>query len=201
MPALTIGLTGGIASGKSLVGDHFEKLGVPVLDADQVSREVVLPGSPALAELVRHFGPDILDEAGQLNRRRMRERVFGDVDARRQLEAILHPHISRRLRAWRDAQTAPYAILSVAILLESGMHELVDRVLVVDTPPETQLERLRGRDNIDETLARQMLAAQLPREQRLKAAHDVILNSRLPAETLAQVERLHRTYLQLATAQ
>lgn len=200
MSTLTIGLTGGIASGKSMVGDHFEKLGVPVLDADQVSREVVLPGAPALAELVRHFGPDILDEAGQLNRRRMRERVFGDVDARRQLEAILHPHISRRLRAWRDAQTAPYAILSVAILLESGMHELVDRVLVVDTPPETQLERLRGRDNIDETLARQMLAAQFPREQRLKAAHDIILNTRLPAETLEQVERLHHAYLQLAAA-
>ena len=200
MPALTIGLTGGIASGKSLVGAHFEKLGVPVLDADHVSREVVLPGSPALAEIAQRFGTEFLDEAGQLDRRRMRERVFGDAAARRELEGILHPYISRHLAEWRDAQTAPYAILSVAILLESGMRKLVDRVLVVDAPVETQLARLRGRDGIDETLARQMIAAQLSREQRLKAAHDSILNTALPADTLAQVERLHRTYLQLATA-
>ncbi|MGH8539694.1 MAG: dephospho-CoA kinase [Stenotrophobium sp.] len=200
MPRLTIGLTGGVASGKSLAGAQFEALSVPVLDADQVAREVVLPGSPALAEIMTRFGADVLDAQGALDRRRMRERVFGNEAARRELERIVHPHIARRMEQWRDAQTAPYVILSVAILLESGMRKLADRVLVVDAPVETQLARLTGRDGISEILARQMIAAQLPREQRLAAAHDVIDNTGTPERTREQVARLHELYLRLARA-
>lgn len=198
MPRLTVGLTGGIASGKSLVEAQFHKLGVPVLDADRVSREVVAPPSPALAEIALHFGADYLTASGELDRRRMRELVFTDAAAKRELERITHPHIARRIAAWRDAQSTPYCIVSVAILLESGMRELVDRVVVVDVPVETQLARLIARDHINESLARSMIAAQLHRDARLSAAHDVIVNSGHPDATQAQVAALHRRFLSLA---
>lgn len=198
MPRLTVGLTGGVASGKSLVSARFQDLGVPLLDADQVSREVVAPPSPALDEIARRFGREYLTEQGELDRRRMRERIFQDISAKRQLEAILHPHMWRRMAEWRDAQQAPYCILSAAILLEAGMKSLVDRVLVVDTPVEVQLTRLLQRDGIGAELARDMIAAQHPREIRLAAADDVIVNSGSPEEACRQVDQLHRRYLQLA---
>lgn len=200
MSRLTVGLTGGIASGKSLVADSFTRRGVPVLDADLVAREVVAPGQPALARIARHFGSDYLLPDGQLDRRRMRELVFARPQARRELEQITHPAIRESMTRWRDAQDAPYRILSVAILLEAGMQDLVQRVLVVDTAPEVQLERLRGRDGIGEELARQMLAAQATREQRLAAAHDVLVNQGSPAETDAMVGQLHAFYLGLAAS-
>lgn len=194
---LTVGLTGGIASGKSLVCAQFEALGVPVLDADQVSREVVAPPSPALDEIAQRFGREFLDAQGQLDRRRMREHVFSDSSARKDLEAILHTRIYEGLRAWRDRQTAPYCILSVAILLESGMKTLIDRVLVVDVPVETQFERLLRRDGVSAELARSMIAVQASREARLAAADDVIHNDGTAAQTALQVEQLHGKYLSL----
>ena len=200
MPQLTIGLTGGIASGKSLVETQFRALGVPVLDADQVSRDVVAPPSAALDEVARQFGPEFIMADGGLDRRRMRELVFTDPGAKKQLESILHPHIRQRLMQWREAQTAPYCIISVAILLEAGMDSLVDRVLVVDVPVETQLARLISRDNIIEALASSMIATQTQRDIRLKAAHDVIQNTGTPVQTQAEVARLHRVYLELAGA-
>ncbi len=200
MPQLTIGLTGGIASGKSLVEAHFRALGVPVLDADQVSRDVVAPPSAALNEVAQQFGAEFLTPEGALDRRRMRERVFTDPDAKKRLESILHPHIRQRLLQWRDAQTAPYCIISVAILLEAGMTTLVDRVLVVDVPVETQLARLILRDNIVEALANNMIATQTQRDVRLSAAHDVIQNTGTPEQTRHEVERLHHLYLELAGA-
>jgi dephospho-CoA kinase len=199
MPRLTIGLTGGVASGKSLVESQFKDLGVPVLDADQVSREVVAPPSAALEEITRRFGPEFLTAEGTLDRRRMRERVFNDAAAKTELESILHPQISRRLMQWRDVQTAPYCMISVAILLEAGMNKLVDRVLVVDAPAETQLARLIQRDGIPEGLALSMLAAQMHRQTRLDAADDVIVNTGLAQQTLQQVQQLHRHYLELAS--
>lgn len=198
MPRLTVGLTGGIASGKSLVADAFAARGVPVLDADTVARDVVAPPSPALAEIAGEFGPQALLPDGTLDRRWMRQRVFGDAPALRRLEAITHPAIFARLRAWRDAQTAPYCMLMVPILLEAGQGALVDRVLVVDAPESLQLQRLTGRDGIDAELARRMMAAQLPRGQRLALAHDVIDNGAAIAAVDAQVERLHRRYCALA---
>jgi dephospho-CoA kinase len=196
MSKLTIGLTGGIASGKTLVGDAFVALGVPVLDADQVARDVVAPGEPALALIAEAFGADALQADGTLDRRRMRERVFGNPAELKKLEAITHPAIRRRMREWRDAQITPYCILSVAILVEAPkMRELVDRVLVIDVPVATQMARLTARDSVDETLARQMIAAQASREQRLAAADDVIVNAAGVEQTLITVRALHQRYL------
>lgn len=196
--SLTIGLTGGIASGKSLVQARFEALGVPVLDADQVSRDVVMPGTPALAQIAQTFGAEFLLPGGELDRRRLRAHVFGNVGALRALEAITHPQIRAAMNRWLHAQTAPYCMLSVAILIEAKMHDLVDRVLLIDAPVETQLARLIQRDGIDEALARQMLAAQSDREARLGAAHDVLCNSADIAVTEAAVDEFHHFYLQLA---
>ncbi|HUP90775.1 MAG TPA: dephospho-CoA kinase [Solimonas sp.] len=198
MPRLTVGLTGGIASGKSMVADAFAALGAPVLDADQVAREVVAPGEPALVQIAARFGPQFVLPDGTLDRRALRTHVFADSAALRELEQITHPLIRRRLLHWRDSQAAPYCILSVAILLESGMRALVDRVLVVDVAPQTQLQRLCGRDRIDTDLAGQMLAAQASREQRLAAADDVLVNEGPPEVAGAAVRRLHEHYLELA---
>ena len=195
---LVIGLTGGIASGKSTVGHLFEALGVPLLDGDLVAREVVAPPSPALQAIAAAFGAEFLQADGTLDRRRLRERVFGNPAELRRLEAITHPLIRQRILDWRAAQTAPYCILSVAILLESGMDRLTDRVLVVDVPVAAQLQRLVERDGIAEPLARQMMAAQATREARLARADDVIDNQRPPQALPAQIERLHRHYLQVA---
>ncbi|WP_029919198.1 dephospho-CoA kinase [Nevskia soli] len=196
--ALVIGLTGGIASGKSTVGDQFIALGVPLLDGDHVAREVVAPPSPALAAIAAHFGAEYLQPDGALDRRRLRERVFSDPASRRELEAITHPLIRRRILEWRDAQRAPYCILSVAILVESGMHQLVDRILAVDVPQATQLERLVLRDGIAEPLAQQMIAAQASRSERLARADDVVDNTYPPQSLAPQVKRLHRLYLEIA---
>ncbi|NKF22944.1 dephospho-CoA kinase [Solimonas marina] len=198
MTSMRIGLTGGIASGKSLVQAAFETLGVPVLDADQVSRDVVMPGSDALAEIAQTFGAEFLLDNGELNRRRLREKVFGDAGALRQLEAITHPRIRARMREWLAAQTAPYCMLSVAILVEAKMHDLVDRVLVVDAPESLQIARLIQRDGIDEALAKRMLSAQTDRETRLGAAHDVLLNGDSVAATEAAVAEFHAFYGRLA---
>lgn len=198
--SLTIGLTGGIASGKSLVQARFEALGVPVLDADQVSRDVVMPGTPALAQIAQTFGAEFLLASGELDRRRLRAHVFGSTEALRALEAITHPQIRAAMKRWLAAQTAPYCMLSVAILIEARMHDLVDRVLLVDAPVEIQLARLIQRDGIDEKLARQMLAAQSDRETRLGAAHDVLCNSADIAVTESAVDEFHRYYLQLAAS-
>lgn len=197
---LTVGLTGGVASGKSTVESMFAALGVPVLDADRVAREVVAPGAPALAEIAAEFGAGMLQADGTLDRRRMRERVFADPAERRKLEAITHPHIRARMRDWLAAQTGPYCMLSVAILVEARMQTLVDRVLVIDVPESVQAQRLRARDQVSAELAAQMLAAQLPRAQRLAAADDVLENTAGLDHIQACVERLHRFYLGIAAA-
>jgi len=192
-----VGLTGGVASGKSTVAAAFVALGVPLLEADQVARDVVAAGAPALAQIAQTFGAEYLLADGALDRRRLREHVFADAQARHRLEAITHPHIRAQIAAWRAAQSAPYCMLSNAILLESGMDALVDRILVVDAPEKAQLERLVSRDRVAEQLARQMIAAQASREHRLARADDVIDNG-AAADLRAAVARLHRLYLQLA---
>lgn len=195
---LTIGLTGGIASGKSLVQQAFVDRGVPVLDADQVAREVVAPGTPGLAAIAEAFGPEFLTADGQLDRRRMRERVFSEPAARRRLEAITHPAIRAAMTAWRARRTEPYCILSVAILIEAGMRDLVDRVLVVDADESVQLQRLMQRDGGTRELAMSILAAQSPRSARLAAADDLIDNRGTPAQAVEAVAVLHAFYGKLA---
>jgi dephospho-CoA kinase len=194
---LTVGLTGGVASGKSTAAEAFRALGAPLLNADEVAREVVAKGSPALDRIRSEFGAGFIKN-GELDRPKMRQHVFGDAGARRLLERITHPAIRERMVAWRDAQSGPYCVLDVPILIESGMDALVDRVLVIDAPEDVQIERLRARDRIGAELARQMLAAQAPREQRLARANDSVLNAGTVPDLCAAVGRLHAFYLDLA---
>ena len=196
-PRLVVGLTGGIASGKSLVGAMFAKLGAALVDTDVIAREVVADGEPGLAAVVAKFGGAVLLPSGALNRPVLRSLVFADEAKRRTLEAILHPLIRERTRAKLEAITAPYAIVAVPLLVETGFGEVVDRILVVDCPESMQLERLTRRDAIPKEEASAMLRAQTDRATRLKAAHDVIDNSGTPDATRRQVEVLHRRYLDL----
>lgn len=196
----SVGLTGGVASGKSLVSSLFQELGAPVLDADQVSREVVQVGESALDEIAAEFGADALLADGSLDRRRLRELVFTDEAARRRLEKITHPKIRQRIQEWIDAQTAPYCILENAILLESGMDRLVDRVLLVDVSEDLQRSRLMQRDSIDSALVEKMLSAQWSREQRLERADDVLRNDAKPEDVRERVKALHQQYLQMSCA-
>lgn len=200
MAVLTIGLTGGIGSGKSLAAATFSRLGVPVLDGDQAAREIVQPGMPALDEVFAAFGIEFRMPDGQLDRRRLRERVFGNPADRKRLEQITHPRIRQHLLEWRDRQTDPYCVLAVPILVESGLNTLVDRVLVVDCAESLQLQRLLARDGITIELARQMLAAQATRSQRLDQADDVLRNESDPAALDAAATAMHRFYLGLAAS-
>ena len=198
MPALVVGLTGGVASGKSTVSDRFAKLGVPVLDADIAAREVVEPGSGGLRRLVECFGERILQADGRLDRRKLRDIVFGDARARRRLERILHPLIEQRLQRQLAAVTGPYAILVVPLLVGSELLRLVDRVLVVDAPVTLQRQRLIERDRCSVTQAQAIIDAQSSREQRLALADDVLINDGDPQRLEPRIDRLHRRYLALA---
>lgn len=196
---LKVGLTGGIASGKSLVADAFADHGMPVIDSDVLARELVQPHSPALGRIVAEFGAGVLDAGGGLDRTKLRGAVFGDAERRRRLEAILHPAIVARMERRAAASQAPYVVLVVPLLVETGYAGQVDRVLLVDCPEAAQRERLMRRDGESEASARRMLAAQATREQRLAAADDVIDNSGPPDAARAAVAALHDRYLQLAT--
>ncbi|WP_280548318.1 MULTISPECIES: dephospho-CoA kinase [unclassified Halomonas] len=194
---MIIGVTGGIASGKSTVARAFAARGIPWVDADEVAREIVAPGEPALAEIAEHFGREVLASDGGLDRRALREIVFADAEARRQLERITHPRIHRRLEAYLErlqAQGAPYVLLVSPLLFESGQDAMVDRCLVIDVPKETQIARTAARDGVDEAQARAIIAAQMSREERLARADDVIDNSADAAGLDAQVTELDRQY-------
>jgi dephospho-CoA kinase len=197
---LRIGLTGGIASGKSAVAGLFAARGVPVIDTDAIARDVVAPGEPALTRVVQEFGREVLDASGGLDRRRMRELVFSDAARRARLEAILHPAILAEMIR-RSAQAGGnYQILVIPLLVEGDLAKHVDRLLVVDAMPETQLVRLLQRDAENPQQARAMIAAQASRAARLAQADDVIHNDGTLAELESQVAQLHETYVRLATA-
>lgn len=198
---LKIGLTGGIGSGKSTVADYFAELGVPVIDADKIARELVEPGQPALAAIVKIFGRGMLDSNGRLDRARLRALVFDDIDRRKQLEAILHPLIRAGMRARAaalDASGVPYCILCIPLLLETGQTDLADRILVVDVPETLQYQRVRARDGLPDAQIAAIIAAQAGREQRLAAADDVIVNEGDLADVRRRVMEMHRRYLALA---
>lgn len=190
-----IGLTGGIASGKSTVAGMFAELGVPVIDTDLVAREVVAPGSPALAEIVAAFGGEVLTPDGRLDRAALRARVFADPADRHRLESILHPRIRQRTLEIAARTGGPYQLIVVPLLLESGFTELVDQVVVVDCPEADQRQRLQARDQARPPEAERMMAAQTSREARLAAADAVIDNSGSIAATREQVAALHARYL------
>lgn len=199
--AYVVGLTGGIAAGKTAVARRFEALGVPVHDADVAARVVVEPGSEGLAALVEAFGTDVLDPQGRLDRPAMRRRVFSDAQAKRRLEAVIHPRVREWLHQRALAETAPYCLLAIPLLAENIAHyRWLDRVLLVDVAESVQVERLIARDGIDRALAGRMLAQQASRAERLALADDVIDNSGSEAALDARVEALHRRYLALAAA-
>jgi dephospho-CoA kinase len=193
-----VALTGGIASGKSTVANLFAELGVPVIDADQLARDVVEPGHPALARVVAAFGPEILDAKGSYDRKRMRELVFADPAKRKLLESILHPAIRDEFARRSAAAVGPYQIHMIPLLVEGGRQSTADRVLVVDCPEDVQLARLEARDGSSPEQARQILAAQASRAQRLAVADDVVVNDGRIAELTARVRELNAKYLELA---
>ena len=197
-PKLVIGLTGGIASGKTVVSRYFEHLGVPVIDADVVAREVVEPGQAGLDAVVKEFGAEILDDQGRLDRRRLRSLVFEDSTDRRTLESILHPLIRQHMEAQLEDLDDDYAVLTIPLLLETGQADMVDRILVVDASESAQIERARKRDGVGELEVRRIISAQARRAERLAKANDVIENSGTLDELRQSVHRLDEFYRSLA---
>jgi dephospho-CoA kinase len=193
-----VALTGGIASGKTAVATAFAGLGVPVIDTDQIARDVVEPGSAALDQIVIAFGPSVLDESGHLDRRRMRDIVFADPEQRKKLEAITHPAIRAELARRSSTAGGAYQLHAIPLFAEGGAKGNYDRVLVVDCPEPLQIQRLMLRDKVDEAQARQALAAQAAREQRLAIADDTIVNNDTLDTLRSQVTALHKRYLELA---
>ena len=195
---MKIGLTGGVASGKSTVARAFANLGVAVIDSDRIARDIVAPGQPALAEVVAAFGPEIIGEDGQLDRKSLRELIFSDSSRRARLEAILHPRIAAELHALAEAAGGPYQVLEIPLLLETGMQTQVDRVLVVDCPVEAQVQRLIERDGGTASDAHRIVAAQTGRDRRLAAADDVIVNDGALDSLDWSVRALDRSYREIS---
>lgn len=196
---LRIGLTGGIGCGKSAACQIFTELGIPVIDADQISREVVAPGEPALATIAELFGSPVLTNDGALDRSRMRELIFADSSLRRRLEAVLHPLIKQRMLAQAARLDSPYVILAIPLLLEAGWYELVERILVIDCPVELQISRTIHRDGISRKQAEAILAAQIGRDERLSRADDLVENDGDLDKLRRQIEELHQRYLSIAS--
>ena len=196
---LIIGLTGGIASGKTAVSDLFAKLGTPVIDTDVLARELVAPGQPALQEIVETFGKNCLLESGELNRRHLRNIVFANESSRKSLESILHPRIGYSVEQNLASLNTPYCLVVIPLLAEgSRLHNLLNRILVVDVPETVQIRRVMERDNIDRIQAEQILATQAKRSQRLALADDIINNDSTLAELESAVLTLHQAYTKLA---
>lgn len=219
-PPFRIGLTGGIASGKSRAAEVFARLGVPVIDSDVIAREVVAPGSAGLAAVRVRFGDEVLSPDGSLDRRALRERVFADPAARRDLEAITHPLIRQKMADDSARAGGPYQVHVIPLLTEGARKTAaaaaatgtatttgaaatlrprgLDRILVIDCPEDIQVTRVMARDRVDEAGARAVLAAQASRAERLSIADDIILNDRGPEALEEAVRALHERYLGLA---
>ncbi|EPY8425668.1 dephospho-CoA kinase [Citrobacter youngae] len=195
----TVALTGGIGSGKSTVANAFADLGINIIDADIIARQVVEPGTPALKAIAEHFGSEVIATDGSLQRRILRERIFSDPDEKKWLNALLHPLIQQETQRQFQQATSPYLLWVVPLLVENALYKKADRVLVVDVPPETQLRRTMQRDDVTREHVEQILAAQATREARLAVADDVIDNNGAPDAIVSDVARLHALYLQFAS--
>ncbi|WP_429103850.1 dephospho-CoA kinase [Aeromonas hydrophila] len=197
-----VAITGGIGSGKTTVANQFAKLGIEVVDADVIAREVVEPGTPALAAIAAHFGSAVITPAGQLDRRRLRERVFTDPQAKGWLNALLHPLIRTEMQRQCAAARSPYCLLVVPLLVENRLTALANRVLVIDVDEATQIERTCRRDGVSREQAQAILAAQASRAERLAAADDVLDNQNGTPEAIKRrILALHETYLAFASQQ
>lgn len=194
---LKIGLTGGIGSGKSTVARRFAQLGVPIIDADIIAREVVEPGNPALDEIVAAFGHQVLQADGTLDRAELRNTVFATQQKRIQLESILHPRIHAQILTQIEQLSAPYCIVAIPLLAESKRDYPLDRVLVVDISKALQLERTAARDHQPASKINPIIQSQATRERRLKLADDIINNSGPLDDLYSQIDKLHDKYLTL----
>lgn len=199
---LLIGLTGGIGSGKSTVAEQFKQLGANYVDADIVAREVVAPGTATLAAIQAKFGTtlgaELLLADGQLNRAALRQLIFQDPAAKHWLESLLHPAIRQEMLLQLAASQTPYTLLVAPLLLENGLHKLVQRVLVIDVSEQTQLARTTKRDHNSAEQVKAIMAAQFSRQQRLALADDVIDNNGTAAQLASQIQHLHQKYLELS---
>ena len=197
-----VAITGGIGSGKTTIANQFAALGIEVVDADLIAREVVAPGTPALAAIVNHFGAEMLTEQGLLDRRALRERIFSDPAAKFWLNALLHPIIRSEMLRQCAAVSSPYCLLVVPLLVENRLTELADRVLVIDVDEATQIERTCHRDGVSREQAQAILASQANRSERLAMADDVLDNQSGTTETIRErILALHETYLAFASQQ
>lgn len=198
---LRIGLTGGIGSGKSTVANLFAELGVPIIDMDVIAREVVMPGKPALQEIKKTFGNEICDEKDMLDRTKLRAIIFDNAKLRAQLENIIHPRIREQVEEKIDQLNGPYCIIVIPLLFETGRKDAVNRVLVVDTSIEEQIQRTIQRDSIDDEYVLKIIATQIDRQTRLDNADDIISNTAGITELKSQIEKLHQKYLEIAHSQ
>ncbi|EKO5198749.1 dephospho-CoA kinase [Vibrio vulnificus] len=197
--ALVIGLTGGIACGKTTVANLFQQhFAIDIVDADIVARQVVAPGSAGLTAIVDHFGVDILTHEGELDRGQLRQRIFAHSEEKQWLNALLHPMIRRKMIEDLAQVSSPYALLVVPLLVENQLQTLCDRVLVVDVEEKTQLQRTMDRDGVDEQQVRAILKAQASRHERLALADDVIKNESKDQDLLQQITDLHQKYLAMS---
>lgn len=193
-----VGLTGGIGSGKSTVASNFLSYGVEVINADLLAREVVEPDTEALKEIARHFGEDILDSSGELNRHKLREIIFSDTTQKDWLENLLHPLIGQLMKARLENSRSAYCILESPLLLESNQHEMVNRILLVDVSEQTQLARTLHRDQSDTATIQAIIASQIGREERRRKADDIIENETDISTLQTRVAELHEYYSGLA---
>jgi dephospho-CoA kinase len=195
---LHIGLTGGIASGKSVVASMFSERGIPVIDTDLISREVVESGKPGLQAVIQEFGSKFLKTDGTLNRPAMRKQIFSDPESKVHLEKILHPLIRSEAITQMKNAGGPYQIIAIPLLAETGFADLVDRTLVIDCPVELCRERLLARDTETRDSAAHIFSAQASRAERLRIADDVITNDGALQDTERAVEDLHKRYLAMS---
>jgi dephospho-CoA kinase len=195
---LVIGLTGGIGSGKTAASDYLASKGISVVDADLAARVVVEPGQPALAAIRQRFGDGVIQADGALDRRALREIVFADSTARKDLEAITHPAIGEEIVRQLRASTSPYTLLVSPLLLESSQHKLASRILLIDVPEAVQLSRTASRDKVAEAQVKAIMAAQMPREEKRRRADDIVMNDADLASLHQQLDALHETYLKMA---
>lgn len=196
-----VGVTGGIGSGKSAATAEFERLGITVVDADIVSRQVVMPGSPCLQAIAEHFGSDLLTDKGELDRKALRQKIFSDPAEKDWLNSLLHPAIREEILAQLEQASSPYVILSAPLLLENNLDKYCQRVLVVDVPEELQLQRTIQRDESPKEEVKAIMKAQLSREARLRKADDILNNEGSIDELRQQVNQLHQRYLVATVAQ
>jgi dephospho-CoA kinase len=197
---LKIGLTGGIGSGKTTVARLFAELNAPVIDADEIAHQLVEKGKPALNMIIAQFGPTILLEDGSLNRSKLKNFIFSNSNNKQKLEAILHPLIFQSIQIAVEGFNTPYCIISIPLLIETKSTASVDRVLVVDCPVETQIERVKIRDHLSLDKIQLILANQASRTERLSQSDDIINNSEIESVLAEQVKKLHNLYLSLSAS-